>query len=396
MLVAVEDDLGLRLVELEIGVGEDEQPAGEGLLYELVRDVHQLLRLGRRGDDEVHGKVAGARQRRRGHRDDAHAGDLGQLPRRLHQQLLRRLRALAPGLRDHAAEAPGGGRYLEDVACLRERMVHVVDLGGEELGLVERRVGGGLHDAEHNALVLGGRELPLGQQIERRHQEDHDGPQREHDGPVLERSRERPRVRFPQAVEAAVDPTGESTLALAGAQQLRSHHRRERERHDAGHDHGPRERERELAEQRAREPALDAHRGVDGRQRDRHGDDGTDQLARRVDGCVEGRLARLDVTLDVLDHDDGIVHDQPDGQHDGEQRQQVDREAGHHHEEDRADERDGDRHDGDQHRADRAQEEEDDEDYDEQGLGQRLQDLVDGVLDVEGRVVRDAGLHPGR
>ncbi len=42
------------------------------------------------------------------------------------------------------------------------------------------------------------------------------------------------------------------------------------------------------------------------------------------------------------------------------------------------------------------EEEEDDHDHDEQGLGEGLQHLVDGVLDVEGRVVGDAGLHPGR
>ena len=52
-LVAIEDDLGLRLVELQVGVGEDEQPAGERLLHQLAGEIAELLRLGRRGDHEV-------------------------------------------------------------------------------------------------------------------------------------------------------------------------------------------------------------------------------------------------------------------------------------------------------------------------------------------------------
>ena len=46
-LVAVEDHLGLRLVELQIRVGEDEQTTGERLLHELIGELAQLARLGR-------------------------------------------------------------------------------------------------------------------------------------------------------------------------------------------------------------------------------------------------------------------------------------------------------------------------------------------------------------
>ena len=44
-------------------------------------------------------------------------------------------------------------------------------------------------------------------------------------------------------------------------------------------------------------------------------------------------------------------------------------------------------------RAQRAEEQEDDDDDDEQRLGERPEHLVDRVLDVLGRVVRDADLH---
>ena len=65
----------------------------------------------------------------------------------------------------------------------------------------------------------------------------------------------------------------------------------------------------------------------------------------RVDRRPEGRLARVDVPLDVLHHHDRVVDDEADREDDREQRQQVDREARRQHQEDGADERDRDRDD---------------------------------------------------
>ena len=59
-LVPVEDYLGLRLVKLQIGVGIDEDAALERTLHQLVRELRKLLRLSRRSDDEVHGKISTA------------------------------------------------------------------------------------------------------------------------------------------------------------------------------------------------------------------------------------------------------------------------------------------------------------------------------------------------
>jgi hypothetical protein len=46
-LVAVEDHLRLRLVELQVGVGEHEHPAGKRLLHQLLGELAQPLGLGR-------------------------------------------------------------------------------------------------------------------------------------------------------------------------------------------------------------------------------------------------------------------------------------------------------------------------------------------------------------
>ena len=71
----------------------------------------------------------------------------------------------------------------------------------------------------------------------------------------------------------------------------------------------------------------------------------------------------LDIVGRALDHHDGVVDHDADGEHDGEQGRQVDREAERRHRRERAD--DGDRHRGrrHQHRAPVLQEHQDDDQH---------------------------------
>ena len=314
----------------------------------------------------------------------------------LHQELLGGLGPLAPRLGHESTEAAGRKRELKDAGRLGQRSIDVGHLLGEHLRLIERGVRRRLENREHHALVFAGRELPLREHVERHHQDGHDHPEDENDRPVAKRTGQRSRVGVAQAVESAVDPAGEAALALSGAQKLRTHHRRQRERDDSGHDDRARERERKLTEQRAGQAALDTHRGIHRSQRDGHRDDRADQFPGGVDGRPEGRLAAMDVALDVLHHHDRVVHDEADREDDGEERQQVDREACRQHQEHGAHERDRDRDNGDEDRAQRSEEEEDHDDHDQQRLGEGGEDLVDGVFDVRRRVVGDARLHPSR
>ena len=57
------------------------------------------------------------------------------------------------------------------------------------------------------------------------------------------------------------------------------------------------------------------------------GDHRPGHLAHRLDRRFLWRQAVLDVMLDRLDDDDGVVHDDADGQHQAEQRQVVQAEA---------------------------------------------------------------------
>src|SRR6478752_2369267 len=106
--------------------------------------------------------AAAAGQRWRGLRDDADAGDLRERFHLCHHDLLRRSGPLAPGFRRHAAEAAARERDLEDAGALRERTVDVVNLVGEQPGLLERGVGGRLHEVQEEPLILDWRQLALG------------------------------------------------------------------------------------------------------------------------------------------------------------------------------------------------------------------------------------------
>ena len=110
-------------------------------------------------------------------------------------------------------------------------------------------------------------------------------------------------------------------------QHARAHHRTQRERHEARDDHGARQRPRELGEQPAGGARHEADRRIDGRQRQRHGDDGEADLLAALEGGRHRRHAFLDVAVDVLEHDDRVVDHEADRQHHGQQRQRVHREA---------------------------------------------------------------------
>ena len=62
-LVAIEDDLGLRLIILQVGVRKHEDPALEGLGDKFVGHIEKLPRLGSGGDYQLDGKIAATRKR---------------------------------------------------------------------------------------------------------------------------------------------------------------------------------------------------------------------------------------------------------------------------------------------------------------------------------------------
>ena len=105
------------------------------------------------------------------------------------------------------------------------------------------------------------------------------------------------------------------------------------------------------------------------------------------------------MVLNGFDDDDGVVHDDADREDKPEEREAVHRVPEHGHRRERAD--DGDRHRGqrDDRRPPRLEEHEHDDRDQDDGVAERLEHLVDGLIDERGGVVHDlvvqARLEPG-
>ena len=111
---------------------------------------------------------------------------------------------------------------------------------------------------------------------------------------------------------------------------------------------------------------------------------------------IERRHALFDMAMDVLDDHDGVIDHKPDGQHEGEKRQEIDRIAERQEQHRDADQRQRDRHHRDDRRAHIAEEQEDDDDDDGRRLHQRLADFHDRGVDELGRVIGDLRLEARR
>ena len=74
-------------------------------------------------------------------------------------------------------------------------------------------------------------------------------------------------------------------------------------------------------------PVMKAHGNEHAHQHQRDGDDGPVTSLIAFSRGLLGRQPVLEVVLDRFDHDDGVVHDDADRQHQAEQRQVVEAEA---------------------------------------------------------------------
>ena len=184
--------------------------------------------------------------------------------------------------------------------------------------------------------------------------------------------------------------TRQPVLRLVVAlEQQRRQRRRQRQRID-GRDHGrDRDRQRELLVELPGEAGDEGERHEHRDQHHRDRDDRARDLAHRLIGGVARRQPALDVALDVLDHDDGVVDDDADREHQAEQAERVDGEAEQVHHREGAD----DRHRHGEQRNDRGAPGLQEQDHHQHHQRDRLQQRVDDGLDRGahelGRVVDD-------
>ena len=326
----------------------------------------------------------GAGDRGAGKNGHAQAGHVGNRGLQLRLDLELRDVALVPGLELEAAENGVGperpqqhealvvaGHLLEAVLQLIAVLLHVFQRRGlRRLALVEQ-----------DALVLGGRQFVLAQL-----QHEYDGGQhydgKHHDsGNRFQGPAQRRLVSVSQAVESPFNEVFETRRVAVRLEDMAGQHRREGQGNHAGDQHGAGQREREFSKQRADQTAHEADGRVDGDQRRGHCDHRRGHLARPVQRRLEARLALLDMPVHVLDDDDGIVDHQPDRQHHGQQRQQIEREPQQQHDQRAADQRQRHGHRGHHGGTQRPQRQENHHQHDQHRLQQRLDDLVDRAVD---------------
>jgi hypothetical protein len=133
-------------------------------------------------------------------------------------------------------------------------------------------------------------------------------------------------------------------------------------------------------------------------QRQRRGEHRQRDLLRGVDGGLFRVDARetFQIAVNVLQHDDGVVDDDADGQRQRQQRHRVQRVVQIPHDRKGGDDRGGDRDRADQHRAEIPDEDPDDQRRQQRPEHEVLFQAVHRVFDVGGRFLDHVELQPWR
>ena len=230
-LVAIDRHVGLRIIELQVAIEEDEHPALHCLLQELLGDVVQTReRIG--GDDhELDRQAEAAGKRRRLERRDANTGNLAQFLLQNRLNCIGRLRSLVPRLEHHAGERLAGHIKLEDMLGFRMMREYLVHLARIELALLQSGVRRGDRLGNDNALVLCRRQLCLGAAEQKIDTGQHDRGEHQRDRQSVQAGMQPAFVPAAQPVELAVDEIRQpclpaAVLGIGRLEQARTQHRR--------------------------------------------------------------------------------------------------------------------------------------------------------------------------
>ena len=122
-------------------------------------------------------------------------------------------------------------------------------------------------------------------------------------------------------------------------QQLRAHHRRQRERHERGDQNRHAERDRKFAEKPPHDIAHEQQRNQHGDQRNGQRDDREADLLGSLQRRFERLVPFLDEARDIFDHHDGVVDHEAGGNRERHQRKIVEAVAAQIHHAEGADDR---------------------------------------------------------
>ena len=201
-------------------------------------------------------------------------------------------------------------------------------------------------------------------------------------------------VAIPHPQEQGVQGLAQARRGMTVRQHLGGQHRRQGQGHQGGEGDGGGHGQGELGEEPAHIP-LEKGDGDEHRHQDEGGgQDGEAHLTGATVGGHQPRLAVLDhAPVDVLQDDDGIVHHQADGQHQGQQGKDIDGEAQAPEGEEGGDEGNGHHHRRHQGGAAVAQKEVDHQHHQDDGQTQGLVDLMHGAAHEDRGVVALVEFH---
>ncbi len=185
-------------------------------------------------------------------------------------------------------------------------------------------------------------------------------------------------------------------LLVMRLQQDRRERWRQRQRHKGGNQRRRGDGDGELLVECALQAGDVGDGDEDGGENQRDGDQRAGDFVHRLVRGLLGRQALSEITLDILDDDDGVVDHDADGQNETKERQRVEGQSNELHDREAADERDGDRHDRNNRRAPRLKEEDDDQNDEQDRFAERALHLLDGLLDELGGVIDDRIGEAGR
>ena len=272
-------------------------------------------------------------------------------------------------------------------------------IGEQDLGerllllrhLLERDGGRGLGDPLDDACILRGEEAFRHRDVEDDGEDQGSDRDEERDGLEAQHEAQRPPVKGDDVVEDLLRLVVEPALLVGRRvlQQAGRHHRREGERDEGRDDNRNGEGYSELAEEPTGDIAHEEQGDEHGDERDGERQDGEADLLGALKRRIHGLVTLLDVTRDVLDHDDGVVDYEAGGDGERHHGEVVEAVAGQIHDAEGADERDGHGDAGDDGRGEVPQEEEDDHDHQADGQHQFELNVFDGGADGGGAVGDD-------
>ena len=271
--------------------------------------------------------------------DDARAGDRRKFAVELRRQRLG-VDLASSAIRQHgvgaaaivrdAPEARQRDRILREGSVLEQLRQATLDLLTDGQGVVvSRALRCDERDIDPTTVFIGHK--LAGERAEqtrcRKGQAQHQGAGRQRRRPAAKQRLQGGVIGVPQPVHRLLDELRDQPFTGSWSQQPGRQHRRKAQRQDGREEHRSRNRDSELPEQAADIAGHEHQRREDADQHDRrrhHSEKDLPGAALRRD---DWRLALIDPPLNVFHHHDGVIHDQPDRQHQGQQRQQIDGKA---------------------------------------------------------------------